>query len=77
VHLPESATVAGRSGLVALIAEPARALVAVDFDGTLAPIVVDPDDARPASGAAEALAALAARIGTVAIVTGRPATVAV
>jgi trehalose 6-phosphate phosphatase len=77
MQVPEPTTAAGRAGLVALIAEPSRALVAVDFDGTLAPIVMDPDDARPAPGAAEALAALATRIGTLAIVTGRPATVAV
>ena len=76
-RLPEPVTAEGRAGLVALIEEPARALVAVDFDGTLAPIVTDPDDARAVTGAAEALTALATRIGTVAVVTGRAAEVAV
>lgn len=71
--LPEPTTAAGRAGLAAVIADPARALVAVDFDGTLAPIVARPEDARPAPGAVEALAALADRVGCVAIVSGRAA----
>jgi trehalose 6-phosphate phosphatase len=73
VALPEPATAAGRAGLAAVLADPARALVAVDYDGTLAPIVPRPEDARPAAGAQEALAALAQRIGTVAVVSGRAA----
>jgi trehalose 6-phosphate phosphatase len=48
-------------------------LLAVDFDGTLAPIVPDPTQARPAPGAVEALARLAPRLAAVAVVTGRPA----
>ncbi len=48
-------------------------LVAADFDGTLAPIVVDPEHSRPEAGAVAALAALAARGAKVAIVTGRDA----
>ncbi|GIU98200.1 MAG: trehalose 6-phosphate phosphatase [Actinomycetota bacterium] len=51
----------------------ARAAVLLDFDGTLAPIVPRPEDARPIPGAAEVLAGLAARARAVAIVTGRPA----
>ena len=77
MQLPEPTTLAGRAGLAAVIAEPARALVAVDFDGTLSPIVGDPRDARAAAGAVEALTTLARRIGTVAVVTGRPAAIAV
>jgi trehalose 6-phosphate phosphatase len=50
-----------------------RALLAFDFDGTFAPIVARPDDARPAAGALALLGALAARVARVAIVTGRPA----
>lgn len=49
------------------------ALVAVDFDGTLAPIVPDPTDSRPAPGAIEALAALSAGGAHVAVITGRDA----
>lgn len=70
-------TSAGRAGLAALRADPARALVAFDYDGTLAPIVPRPEDAVPAPGTVEALAALAARVGRVALVTGRPADVVV
>jgi trehalose 6-phosphate phosphatase len=77
VSLPEPSTGEGRAGLAALIREPQRALIALDFDGTLSPIVANPADARGADGAADALAGLAARAGTVAIITGRPAADAV
>jgi trehalose 6-phosphate phosphatase len=69
--LPQPTTPEGREGLAALLADPARALVALDFDGTLAPVVPRPEDARPAEGAVTALAELAASVGTVAVVTGR------
>lgn len=71
--LPEPSTAAGRAGLAAIRAEPARAVVAVDFDGTLAPIVTLPDDARPAPGAVQALTVLAGHVAAVAVVTGRAA----
>lgn len=51
----------------------ARTLVATDFDGTLAPLVPDPEQSRPVDGAVEALTALAERGAHVAIVTGRGA----
>jgi trehalose 6-phosphate phosphatase len=75
--LPEPQTEAGRAGLAALIAAPGRALIALDFDGTLSPIVADPAAAHGAPGAADALAGLAKLAGTVAIITGRPAADAV
>lgn len=53
------------------------AVVALDYDGTLAPIVARPSDAIAAPGAVEVLAALAARVRTLALVTGRPADVVV
>lgn len=53
------------------------AVVALDYDGTLAPIVARPSEAVPAPGAVEVLAALAARVRTLALVTGRPADVVV
>ena len=56
---------------------PGRALIAADYDGTLAPIVADPAQARPHPGAVPALRALASRAGTVAVITGRPALAAV
>ena len=73
----EPRTDPGRAGLAALRADTAGALVAIDYDGTLAPIVADPAAAVPAVGAVEALAALAGRVGRVAVVTGRPAAVVV
>ena len=49
-----------------------RVLVASDFDGVLAPIVLDPMAARPTTGTIELLRALATRAGvTVAVVSGR------
>ena len=47
------------------------ALVAVDFDGTLAPISPHPDDARPLPGADQVLRDVRATGATVAVVTGR------
>lgn len=49
-----------------------RAAVLTDFDGTLAPIVDDPPDARPAPGATETLLALAEVAPVVGVVSGRP-----
>ncbi|MEV6955775.1 trehalose-phosphatase [Streptomyces sp. NPDC051183] len=75
--LPMPVTVAGREGLEALLRVPRRSVVALDFDGTLAEIVPDPDQARAHPGAVPALAALAPEVASVAVVTGRPAGVAV
>jgi trehalose 6-phosphate phosphatase len=73
VPLPRARTIEGQAGLAAMAADPAHALVATDYDGTLAPIVADPAAAVAAPGAAAALARLAGRVGTVAVITGRPA----
>jgi trehalose 6-phosphate phosphatase len=59
--------------LAPLRLEPARSAVLLDFDGTLAPIVARPEDARPMPGAREAVAALIPRFALVAVITGRPA----
>ncbi|WP_316741866.1 trehalose-phosphatase [Streptomyces sp. MK7] len=75
--LPTPVTRAGCDGLAALIAHPEKAVIALDFDGTLAPIVADPDQARAHPEAVPALAALAPKLAAVAVVTGRPAGVAV
>jgi len=57
--------------LAAFAARP-RVLVAVDFDGTLAPFVTDPPKARALPGGLEALRAAAALGGvTTAVVSGR------
>ncbi|NLU74170.1 trehalose-phosphatase [Streptomyces sp. HNM0575] len=75
--LPTPRTDAGREGLAAILSRPRRAAVAVDFDGTLAPIVEDPADARAHPGAVPVLSRLAPRLCSVAVVTGRPAEAAV
>ncbi|CAL9500075.1 trehalose-phosphatase [Streptomyces sp. enrichment culture] len=75
--LPTPVTRAGREGLDALLARPGEALIGLDFDGTLAPIVPDPDRARAHPGAVPALAALAPKVASVAVITGRPPAVAV
>jgi trehalose 6-phosphate phosphatase len=43
-----------------------------DFDGTLAPVDDDPDAVQPVPAVMDALEALAARVGRVAIVSARP-----
>jgi trehalose 6-phosphate phosphatase len=73
----DAATPEGQAGINALLAAPRQALVATDYDGTLAPIVPDPREARPLPGAVPALAALAKAVGTVAVITGRAAAEAV
>ena len=75
--LPRSRTPQGQAGVDAVLAAPGQALIASDFDGTLAPIVADPAAARAYPGAAQALARLGSVVGTVAIITGRPAADAV
>lgn len=52
--------------------EPQSVAFFVDFDGTLAPIVAEPNDARPLPVAVAALTSLADRCGVVAVVSGRP-----
>jgi trehalose 6-phosphate phosphatase len=75
VPLPRTAE--GRAGLEALRADPGRALVALDYDGTLSPIVSRPDEAVPAEGAIEVLGVLAPKVSRLALLTGRPAQVVV
>ncbi|MER5373901.1 trehalose-phosphatase [Streptomyces sp. NPDC002553] len=76
-QLPTPTTPRGREALEAILARPGATLVALDFDGTLAPIVENPDDARAHPDAVPALAALAPKVASVAVVTGRPPAVAV
>jgi trehalose 6-phosphate phosphatase len=54
-------------------ADPGGSAVFSDFDGTLAPIVDDPAEARPLAGVVDVLEALAGRYGIVGVVSGRPA----
>lgn len=66
-------TPGGEAALDALCTDPAGAVIASDFDGTLSPIVADPSAARPYPGTVDVLRRLARRVAVVAIVTGRPA----
>lgn len=72
-----SRTAAGARGLAAIGERPPAAMIGFDFDGTLAPIVDDPAAARAHPRAVPALRALARVVGTVFVLTGRPAAVAV
>lgn len=63
----------GRDGLTAVLAAPEEALFGFDFDGTLSPIVENPSEAVIHPHAREALGRLGGLVGTVAIITGRPA----
>jgi len=56
-----------------LRAQPRRGAVLCDIDGTLAPIVPVPEDARVLPGALAVLELLASRYALVGCVTGRPA----
>ena len=49
-----------------------RLVLGLDFDGTLSPIVADPEQAVVHPGAPGAIAEVAARVRAVAVVTGRP-----
>ncbi len=50
-----------------------RAVVGLDFDGTLSPIVEDPESAHIHPDAGEVLVELAEEVLAVAVITGRPA----
>ena len=73
MSLPEPVTPDGRAGLAAIVHDPGRALIALDFDGTLSPIVSRPEEARAHPAAVPALRRVAAVAGTLAVITGRPA----
>jgi trehalose 6-phosphate phosphatase len=62
--------------LAALAADPASAALFFDVDGTLAPIVAQPEDARVPDATRSELRRLAARYALVACVTGRTGEVA-
>lgn len=60
------------SDAIAAVAARSRLLVATDFDGVLAPFVLDPMDARPQAGTIETIATLTAAPETwTAVVSGR------
>jgi trehalose 6-phosphate phosphatase len=55
-----------------LAADPRRGALFLDFDGTLAAIVVDPTGARPLPGVPALLRDLATMFALVAVISGRP-----
>lgn len=57
----------------ALVRAASGTIIGLDLDGTLSPIVDDPDAAHIHPEAGEVLVELAARVTAVAIITGRPA----
>lgn len=65
-------TLPAHAGLDAIAADPAGAVIGLDYDGTLSPIVPDPAAARVHPGVPGVLAALAPLVRAVVIVTGRP-----
>ena len=77
MSLPEPRTSAGVRALKAIISSPGDTVVSLDFDGTLAPIVHDPEQAYADRSAVEALGRLAMRVRAVVVITGRPVHTAV
>lgn len=75
--LPSPRTAAGTTALERITADPASAVLAFDFDGTLAPIVPDPRDARAHPGVPGLFARLSPLVGSIVVITGRPARTAV
>jgi len=80
---PGRLTPSGRTGnrvadsrpdaLTALAADPAASGLILDFDGVLAPIVADPGTSALPAPVAASLERLAARLGLLAVLSGRPA----
>jgi trehalose 6-phosphate phosphatase len=69
----EFATSEGEQLYAALVRAADHLLIGLDFDGTLAPIVDDPEKAHIHPEAAEVLVDLAEQVRAIAVVTGRPA----
>ena len=69
----DGVTHVGEQKYAAVVAAAADALVGLDFDGTLSPIVMDPSTARIHQDAADVLIGVGAQVKALAIVTGRPA----
>lgn len=69
----EFGSTTGEQEYAALVRAADDLVVGLDFDGTLAPIVEDPEYAHIHPDAGEVLVALAAQVRAVAVITGRPA----
>lgn len=77
MSLPQPRTTGGVRALEAIIRSPGDTVVGLDFDGTLAPIVDDPEHAYADRAAVAALGRLAERVRAVVVITGRPVRTAV
>jgi trehalose 6-phosphate phosphatase len=77
MSLPEPHSPSGTAALKAILRSPSQTLLASDFDGTLAPIVEDPERAYADPDAVAALGRLGERVGAIVVITGRPARTAV
>jgi trehalose 6-phosphate phosphatase len=66
-------SVQGEQRYAAVVRAAAETIVGLDFDGTLAPIVEDPEQAHIHPDADDVLVGLAAQVRAIAVVTGRPA----
>jgi len=69
----EFASTCGEREYAALVRAADDLLVGLDFDGTLAPIVKDPESAHIHPDAGEVLVEFAGQVRAVAVITGRPA----
>ncbi len=63
----------GEERYAALVRAAARTAIGLDFDGTLSPIVDDPESAHIHPDAAEVILDLAPEVAAIAVITGRPA----
>lgn len=72
MSLTEPRTRAGAEALQAILAHPEDTLVGLDFDGTLSPIVDDPEQAYADPAAVAALGQLGGLVAKVVVITGRP-----
>lgn len=68
---------AGVEAMRAVMERPEQTMVALDFDGTLAPIIDDPEHAHADPTALAALSRLGGLLGSVVVITGRPVRTAV
>ncbi|HEY6688348.1 MAG TPA: hypothetical protein VI094_19310 [Propionibacteriaceae bacterium] len=77
MSVPEPLSALAAAALEAIVRSPSETLVASDFDGTLAPIVDDPERTYADPDAVAALGRLGEHVGAVVVITGRPARMAV
>jgi trehalose 6-phosphate phosphatase len=63
----------GEQKYAALVRAAPGAVIGLDFDGTLSPIVADPEQAHIHPEASDVLVELAGQVAAIAVITGRPA----